>query len=154
MILYGRRQKEFTVSRTVLILLFALVCGCGESGNTPTEVASTVSENAESSQQVSAFDFDEAAGMISLDTRIPPRQRQRFDIGQGSVELETIEMKGNNLTFQYTPEIEGGYTSYECIVPVSASPITIKVNTDGTPGETSFDLTDCRVVKTGNVHWE
>lgn len=142
------------MSRTAPFLLLALICGCGQSGNVPTEVSSTINEHSELSEPGSAFDFDEAAGMISLDTRIPPPQKRRFDIGQGSVSLETIETKDNHLTFQYTPEIEGGYTIYECIVPVSASPITIKVNSDGTPGKTSFDLSKCRVVKTGNVQWE
>lgn len=140
--------------RTTLIGLLALAFGCGQSGNAPTEVSSTINENAQSSQHASAFNFEETTGTISLDTRIPPRQKRRFDIGLGSVTLETIEIQDRNLTFQFTSELEGGYTMYECTVPVSASPVTIMVNTDGSPGETSFDLAECRVVKTGNVHWE
>ncbi|MFG0261657.1 MAG: hypothetical protein ACF788_04630 [Novipirellula sp. JB048] len=144
----------------MLSLLLTLASCCGQSRNTPTVVSSAtnektdLSQQADLSQQVRAFDFDEAVGTISLDTRVPPRQRRRFDIGLGSVTLETIKTEDGKLTFQYTPEIEGGYTLYECTVPVSASPITIQVNQDGTPGETSFDLTECRVVGTGNVHWE
>jgi hypothetical protein len=160
---FGRRLRHrrgspkrgvSTVPRTTLLLFLTLACGCGQSSDAPTDVSSTNNENAQSTQQVCAFDFDEAAGIIFLDTRIPPRQCRRFDIAQGSATLETIEMKDNCLTFQYTPEIEGGYTIYECTVPVSASPITIKVNKDGTPGATSFDLAECRVVKSGNLHWE
>lgn len=140
--------------RGTVLLALALACGCGPSSNVPTGLQPAAEFNAESPQQVGAFEFDEAAGIISLDTRIPPRQSRRFDIGQGSVTLETVDVKGNDLTFQYIPEIEGGYTIYECTVPISALPITIKVNRDGTPGEPSFDLSKCRVVKSGNVHWE
>ena len=140
--------------RTTLLLPLVFAYGCGQSASTPANVSSTISADAEPSQSVSAINFDEAGGVVSLDTRIPPRQRQSFGIGQGSVTLETIGVKDSHLTFLYTPEIEGGYTTYECTVPVSASPITIKVNRDGTPGATSFDLTECRVVKSGNLHWE
>lgn len=144
-------QEVSTVSRTAFILLLALVGGCGQSEIAPTGESSKSSENTVQLEKISAFNFSKAEGIISLDTRIPPRQMRRFDIGLGSVTLETLEMKNDSLIFRYTPEIEGGYTIYECTVPVSASPVTIKVNM--TPGETSFDLTKCRVVKTGNLHW-
>lgn len=140
--------------RTTLLLLLALAGGCGEYNSAPEGIASRTHENPGLRQHVSAFDFDEEAGMIYLDTRIPPRQRQRFDIGLGSITLETVEVKNSTLTFQYTPEVEGGYTIYECSVPVSQGRITVKVNPDGTPGRTSFDLAECRVVKTGDVHGE
>jgi hypothetical protein len=155
-VIFGRSptNRGFTVLRTTLLLTLAFACGCGQSDSTPVDVSSTIGADAEPSQSVSAIDFDEAGGVVSLDTRIPPRQIQSFGIGQGSVTLETIEVKDSHLTFLYTPEIEGGYTTYECTVPISASPITIKVNRDGTPGATSFDLTECRIVKSGNLHWE
>jgi hypothetical protein len=142
------------VSRTMLLLALTLASGCGQSSSTPKELSATQSTDAPPSQLNSAFHYDNASGIISLDTRVSPRQSRRFDIGQGSITLETIEMNNNQLTFQYTREIEGGYTIYECTVAVSASPVTIKVNRDGTPGDTSFDLSQCRVVKTGNVHWD
>lgn len=78
-------------------------------------------------------------------------QIRRFDIGQGSVTLEIIEANDNQTTFRFTPEIEGGYTTYECKLPVTTEPITIQINQDGTPGPTSFDLSKCRMIKSGNA---
>lgn len=134
------------------MLLLALACGCGQSDIGPTTESSQRSESAEQSHEINAFAFEKAEGIISLDTRIPPRQIGRFDIGLGSVTLETLEVRNDSLIFRYTPEVEGGYTIYECTVPISDSPVTIKVSS--TPGETSFDLTKCRAVKTGNIHWQ
>jgi hypothetical protein len=145
-----RYEKVFTMFRTAILLSLTLGCGCGQSDIAPTGQSSKSSENTERSQQVSAFNFSKAEGIISLDTRIRPRQIGKFYIGLGSVTLETLEIKNDSLIFRYTPEIEGGYTIYECTVPISDSPLTIKVSS--TPGETSFDLTKCRVVKTGNIH--
>jgi hypothetical protein len=56
-----------------------------------------------------------------------------------------------DLTFRYTPEIEGGYTTYECTVPISATFVAIRIAPDGTVGETSFDLAACKVIGQGNV---
>jgi hypothetical protein len=138
------------MSRVILILAMTCAGGCGSSGSASKEVAPITASNAESPQPVSAFEFDKEAGIISLNSQIPPPQRRRFDIGQGSVTLETVGIEDGKLTFQYTPEIEGGYTTYECTVPVSSTPITIKVNADGTPGDTSFDLSKCKVIRSGN----
>lgn len=131
--------------------MLLVIVGCMRQDTSSSQTDITV-ENPATPE--SAFTFDKQNSRILLDTRIAPPQRRDFGIGQGSVTLETIEVKDGHLTFYYTPEIEGGYTTYECTVPVSASPITIKVNRDGTPGEISIDLTKCRVVKSGNVHWE
>ncbi len=102
----------------------------------------------------SAFDFDTANRVISMDTRIAPAQRRRFDIGFGSVTLETLRLVNGELTFRYTPEIEGGYTIYECSVAVSPEPVRIQVTAGGLPGTTSFDLADCLVIGRGNVFWD
>ncbi len=143
--------KVTPMSRVIWLLALTLACGCGPSGDAFRKTTPTTESDAESPKQVSAFEFNQAEGIITLNTRIPPRQRRRFDIGQGSVTLETIGMEDSKLTFQYTPEIEGGYTVYECTVPVSPALITIRVNTDGTPGDTSFDLAKCKVIRNGSV---
>lgn len=140
------------MSRSATILLLTLACGCGLSDIAPTAESWNGSQNTEYAREVSAFAFDKEEGIISLDTRIPPGQIRRFDIGMGSVTLETLQVKNESLIFRYTPEIEGGYTIYECTARISDLPVTIKVSS--TPGETSFDLTRCEVVKTGNIHWK
>ena len=89
--------------------------------------------------------------MIYLDTRVAPGQRRRFDIGLGSISLETLSVKDGKLTFHYTPEVEGGYTIYECTATVGPKAVEFKINPDGTPGETSFDLKKCKVIRSGNL---
>jgi hypothetical protein len=127
--------------------------GCHSSDDATTHLSSPGDQRAVGSQSVaSAFRLDEARQVIYLDSRIAPRQRRRFDIGLGSITLETMQVKDNQLTFRYIPEIEGGFTIYECTVRVSPTPIEIKIAPGGTPGATSFDLTQCKVISRGNLH--
>ena len=53
--------------------------------------------------------------------------------------------------FDYTCEIEGGYTTYRCRLPADAPPATIQLPGGATDPTTSFDLNRCRIVRTGNV---
>ncbi len=46
------------------------------------------------------------------------------------------------------------YTTYECTAVIGDELVVFRVNPDGTPGSTSFDLTKCKVVGGGNVHFE
>ena len=147
-------MEVLALPRIVLLSALALLCGCDASSTAVRERSNEPLANASPTQRESAFDYDEAAGVVSLFTDVPPPAFRAFGLGQGSITLETIEARNGELTFRYTPEIEGGYTVYECVVPISSRPVTIKVNTDGTPGETSFDLAECRIVKTGNLHEE
>ncbi|MEZ5943093.1 MAG: hypothetical protein R3C18_17000 [Planctomycetaceae bacterium] len=98
-----------------------------------------------------AFKYDEAVGIITLDTRVAPGQKAMFGLGLGSITLETVSVADGELTFLYTPEVEGGYTVYECVVPISSEPVTVHVAPDSTPGETSFDLQKCKIIRSGNL---
>ena len=142
--------------RLVALLGLSLFCGCNPSGGATGQAASNNAasnndEAVDSSAPVGAFRLDQTRQIIFLDTRSAPPQRRRFDIGQGSITLETIRVKDGTLTFRYTPEVEGGYTIYECTVPVSPTPLEIKIAPGGTPGATSFDLAKCRVIRGGNL---
>jgi hypothetical protein len=152
--------------RLVALLGLSLLCGCNPSGGAPGQAASNTgagnnaassndealdSSSPASSVPVSAFRLDETKQIVFLETRSVPPQRRRFDIGQGSITLETIRVKDGTLTFRYTPEVEGGYTIYECTVPVSSTPLEIKIARGGTPGATSFDLAKCRVIRRGSL---
>jgi hypothetical protein len=95
-----------------------------------------------------AFKLDKTKGILFLDTRVAPPQRQRFDIALGSVTLETIGVKDGKLIFHYKPEVEGGYTVYECTVEVSPTPVTFDIS-KGVPGATSLDLKKCKVIGQG-----
>ena len=138
------------MARLIALLGFALLCGCNRSGDVIHPQRSRSNEPAVA-PAASAFCLDETKQVISLDTRIAPQQRRRFDIGLGSITLETLKVTDNMLTFLYTPEVEGGYTIYECTVPISPTPVEIKIDSDGTPGATSFDLTECNVIGNGNA---
>ena len=140
------------IQRFLPILCLPLLAGCDAADNAVQQPSSRKEEVA--NPPLSAFALDASTNTISLDTRVAPPQRRRFDIGQGSITLETLQVRDNKLTFRYTPEIEGGYTVYECVVPVSATPLTVQIARDGTPGATSFDLKACKVIRYGSVHFD
>jgi hypothetical protein len=139
------------MSRFTPLLGLALACGCELSGDASTHVSGESEPVVDAPAEVSAFRFDETMQVIYLDTQIAPGQRRRFDIGQGSITIQTLRVTDGELTFHYTPEVEGGYTIYECTVPVSPTAVEFNINSDGTPGETSFDLTKCRLVRSANL---
>ena len=116
------------------LVCMAVACGCGSSGDA-----------------TSAFRLDGAKQIVYLDTRVSPPQRRRFDIGQGSLTLETLHVKDNKLTFRYTPEVGGGCTIYECTVPVSPTLVEFQITPQGTPGATSLDLAKCKIIFQGNA---
>ncbi len=130
------------MGRPILITWLLCLAGCSPHGANNPAVSS--------SDAASAFHFDKAKQVIFLDTRAAPPQRQRFWLPLGSITLETLHRTKNRLTFRYTPETEGGYTIYECTVPVSSTPLEFHVKSDGTPGATSFDVTKCKVVQQGD----
>ena len=140
--------------RTLILIAATLLVGCGQSERATTQDASPTIAAVEPPSNTEALHFDKAGGRISLDTSVAVGQRRRFDIGQGSITVETLRTEGKLLIFQYTPEIEGGYTTYECTAVIGNEPVVFRVNPDGTPGLTSFDLTKCKVVGGGNVHFE
>jgi hypothetical protein len=142
-------------------LAVVVLCGCVPAGDVADQppVSTPASspekdESAETPLPTSAFHYDQMRHVVTLDTRVAPPQRRRIDIGQGSITLETVSAQDGELTFRYTPEVEGGYTTYECTVPISPEPLEIKVHPGGTPGEASFDLKACKVVGQGNLHFD
>jgi hypothetical protein len=133
------------------LLGLALACGCGPYGAASPQQPGVSEAVVDSSAEASAFRLDKTKQVIYLDTQIAPGQRRRFDIGQGSITIETIRVTDKRLTFQYTLEVEGGYTIYECTVPVSPTPVEFTINSGGTPGKTSFDLEKCKLIRSGNL---
>lgn len=69
--------------------------------------------------------------------------------------METLGHKEGELLFEYTHEVEGGYTVYLCRVPVSGPLVTIRLPKGGdTEPRTSFDLEDCGFVRRGSVFFD
>lgn len=134
-------------------LLFAttwsivMIAGCGTEPQTSNQKTPV-------NEPISAFTFEQSKNRILLDTRIPPKQMRRFDIGLGSITIETISASDNVLTIYYTPEVEGGYTTYLCRLPISKKPVTFEIDPSGCPGNTSFKLEECKVLKTGSLHFD
>jgi hypothetical protein len=124
------------------IFVVLLFCSYSLSNGSPSEVTAPVP---------AAFRWDKPKNVIWLDTRVPPKQRQTFPIGQGSITIDTLSVADNKLTFLYTPEIEGGYMVYECTAPVSSKPIAFRIARNGTPGAVSFDLRKCKVIRRGSL---
>ena len=130
-------DPAFAAMRAALVCPVA--CGCGLAGDPATQLGA------------SAFRFDQSKQVVFLDTRAAPPQQRRFDIGQGSLTLETLHVKDKKLTFRYTPEVEGGCTIYECTIPVSSTPVEFSITPQGIPGATSIDLKKCKVIFKGSV---
>lgn len=136
------------------LLLAAILVGCGPRAElNPGQPSTARSEAVSPQNEPEPFHYDQAGGRITLDSTAPPGQKRRFDLGQGSITIETIRSDDGSLVFQYTPEIEGGYTVYECKVPIGQEPVVFRVNRDGTPGEPSFDLSKCKRLRMGNLHF-
>jgi hypothetical protein len=140
------------MNRLLVSFTILLASGCQPPRNVSLPETHVPTAVLKPSTQPTAFRFDDDKHRIYLDTRVAPPQRRRFDIGQGSVTLETLSVKDNRLTFRYTPEVEGGYTIYECTVPISPTQVEFQINRDGTPGKPSLDLSKCKIIRRGNLH--
>lgn len=131
------------MSRRIIILLVLLV-GC--SGGTPP--AGPASQAA----QGTAISFDQATGVITVNPAVDSKRKIGYGFPLGSVTVETLGHKEGELLFEYTHEVEGGYTVYLCRVPVSGPLVTIRLPKGGdTEPVTSFDMKDCEFVRSGNM---
>lgn len=122
-----------------IILLLLLLAGCSRS------IPSTGP----------AISFDEASGVITINPAVDSKRKISYGFPLGSVTVETLGHKEGELLFEYTHEVEGGYTVYLCRVPVSGQLVTIRLPKGGdTEPETSFDLEDCEFVRRGSVFFD
>lgn len=56
--------------------------------------------------------------------------------------------------FEFTHEVEGGYTVYRVEVPTDSGTVEIRAEPDGAEVATSFDLQHATIVRKGNVHFD
>ena len=130
--------------RRFMVLLLLLLTGCAQ--DVPTDRLSS------NSARGTAISFDEATGVITVDPAVDSKRKISYGFPLGSVTVETLGHKEGELRFEYTHEVEGGYTVYLCRVPVSGPLVTIRLPKGGdTEPVTSFDLEDCDFVRQGNV---
>jgi hypothetical protein len=66
----------------------------------------------------------------------------------GSVRVRALGHKADHCLFELLFEVEQGYTVYACRVPLDSLPVSIAIAKGRLT--TSFDLTKCEVVRTGN----
>ena len=139
--------------RIVFVMTFVFASFLGCTSQEPVQKQAETSD-VDREETESAMTLSATKSKIMLDTRISPPQRRRFDIAQGSITIETLSVEDGSLVIHYTPEIEGGYTIYECRLPISAQPVVFEIDSSGCLGEPSFDLSECRIIKTGSVHFD
>lgn len=93
---------------------------------------------------------------ITIDPRVCTQGTGTLFFGLGSVQVRVVGQQDGQCVFEYTLEVEGGYTTWRCRVPVSDGPIVIQRNSNGAEPQkwvkTSFDLEKCEKIETGNVH--
>ena len=131
---HGGYPAQENPMRIILGLTFVVASfsGCAPQNPAVTQAEKSIVDRSETE---SAMTFNATQSKIMLDTRIPPPQCRRFDIAQGSIAIETLSVEENRLVIHYTPEIEGGYTVYECKLPISAQPVIFEIDSSGCPGE-------------------
>jgi hypothetical protein len=112
-------KAQNPMARFIHLLAVVTLCGCGPPSDSASKQSAVATIASDAAPEPSAFRWDKEMNVIWLDTRIRPTQSRRFDIGLGSITIDTLAVTENQLTFRYTPEIEGGYTVYECTVPIS-----------------------------------
>ena len=77
------------------------------------------------------------------------RGRARLPWGLGSIEVNVLGREDDLCVFDYTDEVEGGYTIYRCRVPVTEKSVSIR--SEGAGIATSFSLKDAHVLHRGNL---
>ncbi|MEQ8789950.1 MAG: FKBP-type peptidyl-prolyl cis-trans isomerase [Pirellulaceae bacterium] len=77
------------------------------------------------------------------------RGQAGFGWGLGSVRVNVLGRDAGRCVFDFTDEIEGGYTVYRCRVPVEGPPVRIHEENSGIV--TSFSLADAKVLRRGNL---
>ncbi len=130
------------------IAVMLCIAGCTDTV-TSDSVDRTNAQAASDPQTCSAISYDETTGVISIDPAIDAAEKRGFYMSLGSVWVEVLGHVNGRCVFEYTSEIEGGYTVYRCQVSAAATSPSIQIN-DGLP-ETSFNLDECEIVRTGNV---
>lgn len=130
--------------RSYIVLLLLLLTGCAQDAPPDRPSSSTAPGT--------AISFDEATRVITLNPAVDSKRKIGYGFPLGSVTVETLGHKEGECLFEYTHEVEGGYRVYLCRVPVSGSPVTIRLPQGGdTEPVTSFDLEDCEFVREGNM---
>lgn len=66
---------------------------------------------------------------LSFDPKTCTRGEAGFDWSLGSVRVKVLGHKKEHCLFDFTEEVEGGYTVYRCRVPLDSGPVTIEEGT-------------------------
>lgn len=138
------------------IVAMLFIVGCNKKKkyvtNAPPSRQSAISVR--NYTQPSGISFDETSGVITIGTVVNAKDRRRFDFAFGSVTVEIIGHDNDKCVFEYTCEIEGGYTTYRCCVLISGPQVTIQIPKNGIDIKTSFGLDKCEIVRTDKMHFE
>lgn len=89
---------------------------------------------------------------IRFDPKTCVRGSAGLGWGLGSVGVNVLGREDGYCVFDYTDEVEGGYSIYRCRVDLDGPPVTIESTPSGI--KTSFSLKDAHVLHRGNIHFE
>ncbi|MBM79541.1 MAG: hypothetical protein CMJ78_02970 [Planctomycetaceae bacterium] len=122
------------------IFLLSIAVGCQSEPPTPTTITVTKEE-------------------LRFDPKTVKPSKATLGWGLGSGTVEVLGREAGSCLFEYTDEIEGGYSVYKVSVPVDSGPVWVRYENSidyGTYTEsgllTSFSLEKARKVRTGNLH--
>lgn len=128
------------MNKPTLLICMLLIQGIARA-ETPAALPST---------QPAAFTVTNDA--ITFDPRTCTEGSGTIWLALGSVKVKVLGQKDGFCVFDYTVEVEGGYTTYRCRIPVSDPPVWVRKG-GATGTTTSFDLSKCEKVANGNVHF-
>jgi len=126
----------------VLVVATMVVSGCNRHPDDPVSARNAGRVNS---------GLEVTAKRIRFAPRTATQGQGTIYIGLGSASIHLRGHEDGYCVFDYTFEIEGGYTTYRCRVPLSEPFVAIEA-LNNEEVSTSFDLTRCEIIKRGNVH--
>lgn len=94
--------------------------------------------------------FKVSKNTVSFDPKACAEGETQLRWMLGSVHVKILGHKDGQCVFEFTREIEGGYTVYRCQVPVDGPPVTIEVG-GAKLVQTPFPLNRCEIIRRGTV---
>ena len=145
------RLYYFAVVTVCVILATRMVVGCA-CKSTPLPAhpdhTSPIQLESHGTTEIALLD-----NTLQFDPATCSAGHKGLDMPLGSVSVKVLGRRHGLCVFEYTHEIEGGYTTYRCRVPVSEGLVRVRVLGD-IEVATSFSIDDCEVVRRGNVFFD
>jgi hypothetical protein len=155
---FGRSLTGFLLLGVVVSLIFG--CDSGEVTTIPKKTTASsvppdpdesagpiLTSNSQPSDNSSAANgISVTATSLSFDPETCELTDAVLPLGEGSISVNVLERDDNVCTFEYTLEVDGGYSVYQVTVSVHDGMVIIEVAPETNKVTTSFDLAKATIV--------